>query len=285
VIDVAGRRVPRHGFQIIVIWAVLTAVAVPLVVLVLGPHLPPGKMSAEAADQTNANTVMTALLAPIVLMVVVYFVYSLVAFRARGDVVEDGAPIRGHGPTQLAWILLTSVIVLALAGWGSYTLVQSARGAGGGQGPSPADLPKGGQTTLPIQVIGQQWAWTFRFPTYNAFETRQLELPVGKVIAFHVTSLDVTHSFWAYELGVKADAVPGVDNVAFVTPRKLGRFMIRCAELCGLWHGHMALHGRVVSATDFGTWAAQQKAANAQIIPDLGPYQRVYIPEPKHRAG
>jgi cytochrome c oxidase subunit 2 len=100
-----------------------------------------------------------------------------------------------------------------------------------------------------------------------------------------VTSLDVTHSFWAYELGVKADAVPGVDNVAYVHPRKLGRFQIRCAELCGLWHGHMALHGRVVSASDFAKWAGQQKAANAQIIPKLGPYARVYLPEPKHRAG
>ena len=276
---------PRHGAQIIAIWAVLTAIAEPLIVLVLGPHLPPGRMTAEAGAQTDANTVLTALIAPITLLVVVGFVYSLVVFRARGDAIEDGPPIRGHGPTQLSWVLVTGVIVIALAVWGSYTLVQSARGAGGGQGPSPADLPKGGKTPLPIQVIGQQWAWTFRFPTYNAFETRELELPLGKVIAFHVTSLDVTHSFWAYELGVKADAVPGVDNVAFVTPRKLGRFTIRCAELCGLWHGHMALHGRIVSATDFSTWAAQQKAANAQIIPDLGRYQRVYFPEPKHRAG
>ena len=283
--EIAGQQVSRHGVRIVAIWAVLTAIAVPLIVLVLGPHLPPGKMSAEASDQTNANTVLTAVVAPIILIVAVNIVYSLVVFRARGDAIEDGAPIHGHAPTVLAWVLLTSVIVLALAGWGSYTLVQSARGAGGGQGPSPADLPKGDRTALPIQVIGQQWAWTFRFPTYNAFESRQLELPVGRVIAFHVTSLDVTHSFWAYELGVKADAVPGVDNVAFVTPRKLGSFNIRCAELCGLWHGHMALHGHVVSASDFVTWVAEQKAANAQIIPDLGPYQRVYFPEPKHRAG
>jgi cytochrome c oxidase subunit II len=280
-----GRRVPRHGLGILWIWAVLTAIAVPLVVLVLGPHLPPGRMSAEAGSQTDANTVMTALLTPIVLIVLFYFIYSLFFFRARGTTVEDGAPVRGHGPTQLLWIVGTTVLVLSLAVWGSYTLVQSARGAGGGQGPSPADKPKGGKKPLPIQVIGQQWNWTFRFPTYNAFETRELEIPVNKVIAFHVTSLDVTHSFWAYELGVKADAVPGVDNIAYVTPRKTGRFMIRCAELCGLWHGHMALHGRVVSDTTFQSWAAKQKAANAQIIPYLGPYHRVYYPAPKHRAG
>jgi cytochrome c oxidase subunit II len=198
--QIGGRRVSRQGMQIFVIWAVLTAIAVPLIVFVLGPHLPPGKMSAEASDQTDANTILTAVVAPIMLLVGVFIVYSLVAFRSSVDAIEDGEPIRGHGPTVLAWVVITGVIVLALAGWGSYTLVQSAKGAGGGQGPSPADVPNGGNTALPIQVIGQQWAWTFRFPTYNAFETRELELPVDRVVAFHVTSLDVTHSFWAYEL-------------------------------------------------------------------------------------
>ena len=70
-----------------------------------------------------------------------------------------------------------------------------------------------------------------------------------------------------------------------MTTRKLGRFMIRCAELCGLWHGHMAFHGRVVSGTDFSQWVAQEKTANQQNVPDLGPYSRTYFPEPLHRAG
>jgi len=281
----ARQKAPRHGVGILWIWIVLSAIAVPLVIWVLGPHLPPGRMSKEASDQTDANTVMTALLTPIVLIVLVYFIYSLVVFRAKGDTVEDGEPIRGHGPTTLGWIVLTSVIVLSLAFWGSYTLVESARGAGGGQGPSPAFKPQGVKTALPIQVIAQQWNWTFRFPTYHAFQTRELEIPVNQVVAFHVTSLDVTHSFWAYELGVKADAVPGVDNIAYVRPRKTGRFMIRCAELCGLWHGHMALHGRVVSQSDFHTWAVKELALNRKIIPYLGPFERAYFPEPKHRAG
>jgi cytochrome c oxidase subunit II len=282
----ARQRVSSHGVRIVAAWGVLCAVAIPLIVLVLGPHLPPGHMSAEASAQTDANTVMTALLVPIMLLVVVYVVYALFAFHEDGEGIVDGPPIRGHGPTQLTWVLATSVIVLSLAVWGSYTLVgASAAGAGGGQGPSPSDLPAGHQHALPIQVIGQQWAWTFRFPTYGGFETRHLELPVNKLVAFHVTSLDVTHSFWAYELGVKADAVPGVDNVAFVTAEHLGEFTIRCAELCGLWHGHMATHGRVAGATAFASWVKQQQAANAVNLPDLVPYNRSYFPEPKHRAG
>ena len=68
-------------------------------------------------------------------------------------------------------------------------------------------------------------------------------------IEFHVTSLDVIHDFWAIELGVKADAVQGADNVAFVKPLETGSFQVRCAELCGLWHGHMNTTGDVVSAS------------------------------------
>jgi cytochrome c oxidase subunit 2 len=269
----------------VVVWAVLTAITVPLVVLVLGPHLPPGRFSAEASDQTSANIVLTALLMPIVLLVLVFFGYSLAVFRHRGSTIEDGPPIRGHGTVQTTWLLATTAIVTALAIWGSYTLVQSARGAGGGQGPSPTDLPKGHQPRLPIQVIAQQWEWTFRYPSYGAFETRQLALPVNQVVEFHVTSLDITHSFWAYRLGVKADAVPGVDNIAFVTAHKTGSFTIRCAELCGLWHGHMYRTGYVMSRSDFDTWVAKERAADAANLKDLGPYRRTYYPEPLHRAG
>ena len=94
-----------------------------------------------------------------------------------------------------------------------------------------------------MQVIGQQWAWTFRYPTLGGFESLKLAIPVGEPIEFHVTSLDVIHSFWAYQLGVKADAVPGADNIAYVTARKTGQFDIRCAEICGLWHGYMYTQG------------------------------------------
>jgi len=267
------------------IWLVLTAISVPLIVFVLGPHLPPGRMTAEASDQTSANIVLTALLFPLLLLVVVVFSYSLVAFRQTGAAVEDGPPLRGHGPTQATWLVFTGVTVIALAVWGSYTLVQTARGAGGGQGPSPTDLPKGHQTRMQIQVLGQQWEWTFRYPTLGDFETRQLALPVNRVTEFHVTSLDITHSFWAYGLGVKADAVPGVDNIAFVTPKRTGKFTVRCAELCGLWHGHMYRTGYVMSQSDFMSWASQQKAADAANVHDLPPYSRTYFPKPQHRAG
>lgn len=283
--DVAGTHVPRHGIRMVVIWAILTAVSVPLIVLVLGPHMPPGRMSAEAVAQKDTNVVLTALLTPILLMVWVFFAYSLIVFRQRGAVIEDGPPLKGFAPTQILWIVATTVLVLGLAVWGSYTLLVGSPGSGGGQGPDPIALPKGHEHALPVQVIGQQWDWTFRYPTYGGFESADLVLPDHVLVAFHVTSLDVTHSFWAYQLGVKADAVPGVDNIAFVSPRRVGTFQIRCAELCGLWHGHMAKKGRVVSSADFQTWVAQEQKVEAPTSKVLPPFNRAYFPDPLRRAG
>ena len=37
-------------------------------------------------------------------------------------------------------------------------------------------------------------------PGYGGVETPSLELPADTLVEFHVTSLDVIHSFWAYQL-------------------------------------------------------------------------------------
>jgi cytochrome c oxidase subunit 2 len=124
-------------------------------------------------------------------------------------------------------------------------------------------------------------------------ESNQLVLPANRVIALHVTSLDVVHSFWAVELAVKADANPGVDNVAYVETKGPRIFHVRCAELCGLWHGYMFNNGRVVSQAQFNSWAAQERLLYASIKPyvnrppDKGgaPFSRTYLPEPARRAG
>ncbi len=93
------------------------------------------------------------------------------------------------------------------------------------------------------------------------------------------------HSFWAYQLGVKADANPGVDNIAFVKPTKLGAFDVRCAELCGIWHGYMFDKGHVVTPSEFAAWIAQQQKQFAPATKVLPKYSTTYIPEPTRRAG
>jgi cytochrome c oxidase subunit 2 len=282
-----GPGEPRHGRRIATIWVVATAIVVPLVIWVVGPHIPPGHSSQQASDQHVVNVVLTALAAPVLLFIWVYFGYAVAVFRHRRDeVLLDGPPIEGDARLQLIWLAITSVIVLGLAAYGTTDLFTKA-GAGGGEGPNPIAKPAAAplRNALQVQVIGQQWLWTFRYPGYGGVETPTLELPVNREIVFHVTSLDVAHSFWAYELAVKADAIPGNDNVAYVVPTSVRTFQIRCAELCGLWHGHMNLTGRVVNQGDFATWIAQQQAKYAGVTKQLPPYSLIYYPQPIRRAG
>ena len=129
-------------------------------------------------------------------------------------------------------------------------------------------------------MIGQQWTWTYRYPQFGGMESTDLMLPVNTEVTFHVTSLDVIHSFWAYQLGVKADANPQVDNVAFATPKALGSFTVRCNELCGIWHGAMFNYGRVVTQSAFQSWASgvQAKEQSDGVLAALPPYALTYDP-------
>jgi cytochrome c oxidase subunit 2 len=113
----------------------------------------------------------------------------------------------------------------------------------------------------------------------------QLELPTNTTVEFHVTSLDVIHSFWAYQLGVKADANPGEDNIAYVTTKGPLKFQVHCAELCGVWHGYMYNHGAVVPQSQFASWIQQERQALAPATKALPPYAGQYFPAPTRRGG
>jgi cytochrome c oxidase subunit II len=280
----------HHFRRVVLLWLLASVIMTPIVVFVLAPGMPPGNGSAEAAGQVTDNTVLLGLATPIAMAVLVYFAYAMWAFRERaggaGQPVLDGPPVRGNASVQFWWLIATTVTVLFLAAYGSIRLL--ADGSGGGQGPSPIAAPKEakGDPPLQVQVIGQQWQFTYRFPGYGGVETNHLELPANTPVELHVTSLDVIHSFWAFQLGVKADANPGVDNVAYVTTRGPMAFNVRCAELCGVWHGYMFDNtGRVVPKSEFTSWIRQQEQSFAPATKLLPPYSKSYLPDPQRRGG
>jgi cytochrome c oxidase subunit 2 len=273
----------NHGRRLLLLWLVLSAAATPIAALVIGPLIPPGNGSEQGQGQVFDNQVLIGVSAPIMVFVIVMLAYTLIVFRQR-DAAAAGAPVRGDAGLQLLWIVITTTTVLALAGFGTYELVKD--GAGGGQGPSATFLPSGHNKAMDVQVIAQQWEFTYRYPTYGGLETPHLELPADTLIRLHVTSLDAIHSFWAVNLGIKADANPGTDNVVYFKTKGPRTIHVHCAELCGLWHGYMFDNkGGVVSSSAFATWIQQQKRLYGPILKDLPPYSTTYKPEPTLRAG
>jgi len=284
----SGGTEPRHGLRLLLIWLPLSVAAILAIWFGLYPHIPPGRMTDAASGQAFDIAVLAVTAAPVVIGILLYMVYAVVVWRARPDDDSDGPPIHGHTRIQAWWIIVTSLVVMWAFAFGTYQLVQPG-GAGGGQGPSPiwplpgtltAAWTPGTNDMLQVQVIAQQWQFTYRFPQFGGMESTRLNLPDDMPVEFHVTSLDVIHSFWAYQLGVKADANPKVDNVAYVKAHHLGGFTVRCSELCGIWHGAMYNYGQVVTPAVFQTWArsVESQEHRARVLSALPPFALTYAP-------
>ena len=269
-----------HALRLLIAWAVLSVIGI---VIAMQVHLPPGDQSNQSTDQTWLLQLMTIVSTPVFVGVVLFIVYSAFAFRQKRGTLEDGPPSHGNFRVQVAWVAITAVIVFILAGLGINELGTSAAGTDfAASGPSLGTSGSVGSTAshaLQVQVIAQQWWFTYRYADYGGVESLHLMLPVDANVELHVTSTDVLHSFWAYQLGVKADANPGVDNITYLTTEHTGSFSVKCAELCGIWHGNMSdQSGSVVSQADFATWIADLEKSEANL--PLPPYAPGYFPSP-----
>jgi cytochrome c oxidase subunit II len=278
-----SRQDRTHALRLLVAWAVLSVIGI---VIAMQVHLPPGDQSQQAVDQTWLLQLMTIISTPVFVGVVLFILYSSFSFRQKKGALEDGPPGRGNLRVQVVWVAATAVVVLILAVLGISELSTSAAGtnfASSGQALGTTSSQSVGTTAghpLQVQVIAQQWYFTYRYADYGGVESLHLMLPVDANVVLHVTSTDVLHSFWAYELGVKADANPGADNITYLTTEHTGNFTVRCAELCGIWHGNMSDEsGAVVTQDAFATWIADLQKSEAGLkLPRYAPY---YFPPPR----
>ncbi len=266
----------RLGIVIWVVVAVLGDIA-----LFLAP-IPPGQAATLASDESEVIRILAMAGWPIFFGVLMGLYFMLFLNRiAPSEQEAPAAELRGNSRLQTTWIVTSVVLVLILATYGTVELANEEPGAGVPTSATALSLPTSPSQPLEVQVIAQQWWFTYRYPAYGGIETAQLVLPVGQKIEFNVTSLDVVHSFNFFALGVKADAVPLNDNVVSSTPTEIGTYRVQCTELCGLWHGNMADNtAMVVSQSDFASWIQQQTALDAPIMKYLLPYSHTYEPSP-----
>jgi cytochrome c oxidase subunit 2 len=124
----------------------------------------------------------------------------------------------------------------------------------------------GGATQPPnrVQVTAFRWSWRFAYPngttTYGTPTfPPTLYLPLGEVSEVDLRSVDVTHSFWVPAFLFKRDAIPGMTNVFDITPNRLGAFVGRCAQFCGLDHALMSFVVDVVPAARYHRMLATGK--------------------------
>jgi cytochrome c oxidase subunit 2 len=141
-----------------------------------------------------------------------------------------------------------------------------------------------------LKVTGMQWKWQYEYPdagikfistlatpreqidgTAAKGENYLLEvdnpvvLPVGKKVRVLLTSVDVIHTWWVPQFGVKRDAVPGFLRETWLRIERPGIYRGQCAELCGKDHGFMPVVVRALPEPEYLAWLDEQKAAQAKL--------------------
>lgn len=144
-------------------------------------------------------------------------------------------------------------------------------------------------TATDIEVIGQQWQWSYRLPgadgKLGAADNRLIDgtntlgvsptdpagqddvlveggevlIPVDLPVRFLLRSIDVLHDFYVPEFRAKMDLIPGSVTHFWLTPTKIGTYEVLCAELCGTGHPYMRGTVTVASQADYDTWLASQQ--------------------------
>ena len=100
-----------------------------------------------------------------------------------------------------------------------------------------------------VEAVGKQYAWSLTegsTPTLARWETEfspVITLPVGGVVEFRVTTLDVNHGFSLYapdgHMVAQTQAMPGYVNRLRVTFEQPGTYTVLCLEFCGMSHHRM----------------------------------------------
>jgi cytochrome c oxidase subunit 2 len=232
----------RRGAVVWLVAVALGASAVALAVAFFIPWLP--EPASEEADRIAFVFWFTTIICIAIFAVVAGItLYCVVRFRARPDDDSDGPPIHGHTGLEIAWTAVPAVLVTAIAIVSAVVLARNS---------------DAGTNALRVDVVGQQFAWSFTYPQANDVTSGHLRLPVGRSVELHFRARDVIHSFWVPEFGQKQDTVPGIDTKLVITPTRTGTFPVVCTELCGLGHAVMRTQAIVMPQAAFDEWLREQ---------------------------
>lgn len=254
------------------------AIAIALIVLALGSvvfyFLSPWQLTPLASNWGAIDHTITIsfwVTGAVFVAVSLFMAVALIRFRHR-----DGS--RAHYQPENKrlelWLtVITSIGIAALLApglfvWGAFVTV-------------PDDAHE-------VEVIGQQWHWSFRFPGEDGefgaarnglvdegnpygidpedplgrddvlVDSPRVLLPVDRPVKLVLRSKDVLHNFKVAPFRAKMDAVPGQRTYVWLTPTRTGEFEAVCAELCGI--AHFAMRGRVEVVTQerFDAWLTEQ---------------------------
>jgi cytochrome c oxidase subunit 2 len=201
-------------------------------------------VSPNAHRITDAYWLIVGITGAIFLLVETTLVTFLIKYRRRGrNRTADAPQIESNTRLEIAWTVVPVVLLAVIVSFVFYKL------------PGIKNAPAAANR-LEITVEAHQFYWLFKYPD-GSQSINRLTVPVNEVVTLDVVSPDVIHSWWVPAFGGKIDAIPGKVNHTWFKAEKTGRYVIRCAEFCGVQHAVMHGFVDVVDSEPAPTTAAQ----------------------------
>jgi len=158
-----------------------------------------------------------------------------------------------------------------------------------------ADYVVAPHDALVMEVLGQQWKWSYRFPgadgRFGLVDARfvsptnpygidqkdasgtddllvpgdEVHLPLNRPVKVLLRSNDVLHDFDVPPFRARMNIVPGTVTSFWFTPTQTGRYEVLCAQLCGVGHYNMRGFVVVEDAPLFERWLAARSTFAATL--------------------
>tara|TARA_Y100000758_G_scaffold296521_1_gene255555 strand:+ start:168 stop:806 length:639 start_codon:yes stop_codon:yes gene_type:complete len=194
------------------------------------PYIPQGWETDLLSPVINQFIIWSAIVG---LLVFGWMLYAFFRYRDDGEIPEDAPeagvfPVeRGSNQVEIIW----TVGPLILVTWLTYVSL------------APLDYywdNPDHEDTFVVQVTAQQWFWTFTYEDGTS-TINELYVPANTDVVLELKALDVIHSFYIIELGVKEDIPPNVNTKTWFDTSLLepGNYLIQCTEYCGENHSNM----------------------------------------------
>jgi cytochrome c oxidase subunit 2 len=238
----------RNPYVQIGLWTFALTLIVGLVVWSLPWE--PEQASTQAGPIDTLYDVLALISAFIFALVSSILITAVIHFRKRSpDDLRDGEPLHGNTRLEVIWTAIPAILMVGAAVYSGLVL---------------ADIEETKADTRTVEVTAEQFAWTFEYPEGEQFRSGELHLVKDTPYLFKLNAKDVLHSFWVPQFRMKKDAVPGIETEVRVTPTRLGRYALTCAELCGLGHGTMRAAVIVEDQRSFDRWAERQRSGEGE---------------------
>ncbi|MCY3964594.1 MAG: cytochrome c oxidase subunit II [Acidobacteria bacterium] len=247
----------------------------------------PVAASEHAGDIDNMIDVVHYLMLALFVVWGVFFIYTLMRFRAGRNPKADYVGVKSKASTwgEVAVAIAEGILLLG------FSIPMWAERVD--------EVPDESEATV-VRVVAQQFAWNVWYPGADGefgaadvnlvdeatnpigldrsdehgaddiWTVNQLHLPVDQAAIIHLSSKDVIHSFNLPNMRIKQDAIPGLSIPVWFVPTKTTAqireetgnpdyvYEIACAQLCGNSHYSMRGFLTVHTEEEFQAWLDEE---------------------------